>query len=111
MAELEAIVAAIQRPQLGHICTEIASAIAAARALAERVLALEPRAAEAHARRLADALIAVAQAAYLLRDAAWAEDDSTRALAELFVRQQLRPGYSPLDDADYLALIELAAAG
>ncbi|MBS1968514.1 MAG: acyl-CoA dehydrogenase family protein [Chloroflexi bacterium SZAS-1] len=111
LAELEAIVAAIQRPQLGHICTEIASAIAAARALAERVLALEPRAAEAHARRLADALIAVAQAAYLLRDATWAADAPTQALAELFVRQHLRPGYSPLDDVEYLGLVEQAAAG
>lgn len=112
LAELAELAAATRLPALVALRDELAGAIERARGLAERVLALEGRAAEAHARRLADALIAVAQAVYLLHTADWAGDAAPehQAITELFVRVRLRPCYSPLDDPEYLALTERVAS-
>jgi len=65
---------------------------------------------QAHARRLADSLAHVAQAALLLAEADW---ELVRGLPTLkpeaatyFVNRRLRPAYDALDDADYLPRLE-----
>jgi alkylation response protein AidB-like acyl-CoA dehydrogenase len=115
LAEMGALLEAVKQPELAGMCEEVRGALARAGVLAERVLALQGPAAEAHARRLADALIAAAQGVCTLRAADWAlahgPADAQLAAAGLFVRRRLCPGYEPIADANYLEVIGRAAGG
>ena len=72
---------------------------------------------QAHARRLADALVYSAQAALLLAEANWelAQELPTIKPDVLrhFINRHLRPGYDPLNDTGYLPRLErlMAAQG
>lgn len=111
--DLEAIGAAVAHPALAALRADVLAAVGRARDVAGAVLRMDQRAAQTHARRLADTLIATAQATYLLREADWelahGEQTTKPAVAELFFNRRLRRGYDPLDDQDYPARIERAA--
>jgi hypothetical protein len=84
----------------------VANALERAKRLLERIAALSQDAQQAHARRLADALIDAGQAALLLAEAQWEIDSGTNTLkpqaAAHYIASHLIPNYDPLDDNDYL---------
>jgi alkylation response protein AidB-like acyl-CoA dehydrogenase len=100
---------------LAPLRDEVLAAIGRARELAERLLAAGDMVAQAHARRLADMLIATAQAAYLLREAdaalASGQPGAKPEIVELFVSRHLRHGYDPIDDPEYVGRIGRIMAG
>jgi alkylation response protein AidB-like acyl-CoA dehydrogenase len=84
----------------------VASAGARAAHVLARLAALPPDAQQAHARRLADALIDTAQAALLLKEAQWELEQGLPTLkvdaAGHFAALHLLPAYDPLNDSGYL---------
>jgi hypothetical protein len=109
-----AIVETVASAELLPLRDEVLDAIGRARARAKVLLAADPASAQAHARRLADLLIATAQAAYMLREADWAlargVAGAKKEIVELFVGRRLRRGYDPADDPDYVARVGRIAA-
>jgi hypothetical protein len=114
LADLAAIVAAVERPELAALRDDLRAAVGRAGELADALLRSDQQVAHAHARRLADTLIATAQAAYLLREADWelAQGHPTAKpeVLALFFDRRLRRGYAPLDDPAYLGRVERVAA-
>lgn len=84
----------------------VADAITRAERLLERITALAPDEQQAHARRLADALIDAGQAALLLAEAQWEIDNGLPTFkpqaAAHFIAAHLILNYDPLDDHEYL---------
>jgi acyl-CoA dehydrogenase len=99
---LESVTAANLQASRGAVT----DAIKRAERLLERIAALTPDAQQAHARRLADALIDAGQAALLLAEAQWEIDSGMNTLkpqaAAHFIAAHLIPNYDPLDDNEYL---------
>jgi acyl-CoA dehydrogenase len=110
-----AIAGAAASATLAAVRAEVLLAIDRARELAARLLGAGDTTAQAHARRLADTLIASAQAAYLLREADLAlssgQAGAKAEIVELFVARRLRRGYDPLDDPEYVPRVEAIVAG
>lgn len=102
------------RPRLPVLSNDLLAAVERARTLTTTLVRAEPRVAQAHARRLADTLIAVAQGGYLVRQLDWENQHDIsspkRAIVELFFNQRLRPGYDPLHDPDYVERVMQVAA-
>ncbi len=71
-----------------------------------RLLREDPQFQQAHARRLADLMAQIAQAALLLREAQWEHDHNLQSVKQdvvtHFVNRRLTPAYAPLDDPPYL---------
>jgi acyl-CoA dehydrogenase len=84
----------------------VGDALERVKGLLARVTALAPDAQQAHARRLADALIDAGQAALLLAEAQWEIGAGMHTLkpeaAVHFIAAHLMPNYDPLDDTEYL---------
>lgn len=108
-AYLREQLATVTDPQLTPYAGLVEAALGAALALLER-LASDPALAQAHARRLMDALAHAAQGALLLAEAQWEIDHNLPGIkpdaAAYFINRRLRPGYDPLDDGDYLPRLE-----
>jgi acyl-CoA dehydrogenase len=76
----------------------------------KRLATMDSNYQQAHARRVADALSHIAQAALLVNEAQWelanrlptVKPDATRH----FINRRLRPGYNPMDDDEYLPRLE-----
>jgi hypothetical protein len=94
------------RPRLAALSDDLLTAVNRARELAVTLVHADQRLAQAHARRLAGTLIAVAQGGYLLRELDWQTQRGSaspkRAIVELFFNERLRPAYDPLHDPDYV---------
>lgn len=102
---LDAQLAPVSAPALQQMRDTVAAAGAAAKTLLARLATSSPEAQQAHARRLADAFILPAQAALLLNEAQHEGERGATLkpqIAAHFINTHLRPGYDPLDDADYL---------
>lgn len=103
---LDTLLSTVQSPRLQQEREYVAAASRAAAALLARIAALPADAQQAHARRLADALILPAQAALLLAEAQWESDHGSPTLksqiATHFINTHIRPDYDPLDDTEYL---------
>jgi alkylation response protein AidB-like acyl-CoA dehydrogenase len=110
LGDAAALAEAVASPQLRALRDEVLAAVGRAGELASGLVAGDAAFAELHARRLADTLIATAQAAYLLREADWAlargETTAKAEIAELFVSRRLRRGYDALEDAGYVGRID-----
>lgn len=100
-------------PQLANARAKVENAVQRALELLERMGASEPMYAQAHARRLADLLAQVAQAALLLSESHW---ELARGLptikpdaAVYFINRHLSPGYDAVYDEGYLGRLERLA--
>jgi acyl-CoA dehydrogenase len=103
-------------PELADYTQTVREGIDRALALLGRLSSGGEEYAQAHARRLTDALAHAGQAALLLAEAQWELDHNLPTykpdIIAYFMNQHLRPGYDPLDDADYLPRLKrLMAAG
>jgi hypothetical protein len=105
----------VAHPRLREMGEVVRAALDRALALVERLLKAEPAYAQAHARRMADALAYAAQGALLLAEAEWELDRGLPTLkpevTAWFVNKHLRPGYDPLNDAEYLPRLAAIMAG
>jgi alkylation response protein AidB-like acyl-CoA dehydrogenase len=114
LADLAAIAESAAHPSLMPLRDQILAAVRRASDMAATVLRVDQRLAQAHARRLADTLIATAQAAYLLREADWelahGEATAKKDILELFFNRRLGRGYDPLADPAYLERMERIVA-
>ncbi len=91
----------------------VAEALRGCQAMMARLGESGGRYAEAHARRAIERIGVIAQAALLIAEAEWeigAGLGSAKAdVVSVFVNRHLRAGYTPLDDAHYLARLERMA--
>lgn len=103
---LDRLLDSVTAPALKAARGAVTDAVERAKRLLRRISALSLDEQQAHARRLADALIDAGQAALLLAEAQWEIDSDVNTLkpqaAAHFITVHLIPNYDPLDDKEYL---------
>jgi alkylation response protein AidB-like acyl-CoA dehydrogenase len=113
--DVTAALEAVGQPGLASLRDEALAAVQRARELAARLLAADGQAAQGHARRLAETLMATAHVSYLLQEADWelarGEETLKPDIARLFFDRHLCPGYTPLEDGSYLGRVARVAYG
>ncbi|TVR20763.1 MAG: acyl-CoA dehydrogenase [Anaerolineaceae bacterium] len=106
IAYLQRTLDAVSADQLKGLADTVREAINRAMTLLGRIASADSAYQQAHARRLADALSHVGQAALLLAEAQWEIDNAGHTIkpdvAAYYINRRLVPGYDPMDDADYL---------
>jgi alkylation response protein AidB-like acyl-CoA dehydrogenase len=111
-ARWQASMEAIAHPALRPWAEEVLRASARTQAMLAQLMPHDEAYQQAHARRLADALAHLAQAALLLEEADWelrAGPTSKPDVAIYFIQRRLLPAYDPLADADYLPRLQRLA--
>ncbi len=107
---LMAQLADVTHPRLSVERETVERAVQRAVALIGQLTGADGRFGQAHMRRMVDLLAQTGQAVFLLAEAQWELDQQlpTRKpdLCTHFINRWLRPGYDPLDDADYLLRLE-----
>ena len=104
-AYLKEALGEIEAENLLDLRSELLDQCANAEALVERLLTADPTWYQTHVRRVVDRLAALAQAAFLLVEAAWEQKQGYETdkpeILDFFLNRYLRSGYDPLDDPDY----------
>ncbi len=107
---IHAILNDVKHNALIPLADEIRAALEESLRMIQHIATANPQMQQAHARRLADALAHTAQAALMLREAAWELDHNLPTVKpdalRYFINRRLRRDYDPLGDSGYLARLE-----
>lgn len=104
-AEMRALLAEVTAPELTDEVAAVSAALENTLRNLGKLAAGGEQVAQTHARRWVDSAAYTAQAVLLLAEAQWelvqGEQTLKPDVIAYFTRRHLRPGYEPIDDADY----------